>query len=204
MTRTKNGFGRLGGVRLQVHKSRSRTTTKRYIVIYVDETQDLVAGNSLDDGESQYQFYVDDGYSDEPESASADAPVAISADTPKNRRSDRPLAKIVAHQRTLDGDALCSRSEPSLVDAHPRSHTEPNRHGLGAGVLRAMRSSQQGSTPRPPPHEDVGTAQFYNPAALPLKDRTEAVLFRHYLEKIAVCVSSQSSIGETTSPEYCL
>ncbi|KAF2966074.1 hypothetical protein GQX73_g7503 [Xylaria multiplex] len=38
------------------------------------------------------------------------------------------------------------------------------------------------------PHGNVLTPPFHGPTALPLKDRTEAVLFRHYIQKIAVCL----------------
>ncbi|GAW13068.1 hypothetical protein ANO14919_024460 [Xylariales sp. No.14919] len=157
-------------------------------LVYVDETRYLVAGTSPDDSTSQQQFYVNDEYLDDPESGSPGTSVSVSSNVPTNRQLDHSLAKALPQKPTSDGDTLYTRPEPMVVDTRPRSRTEHHRSGSNTEGLQTMHHTQRHLSPYALPHGNVLTSHFYDTAALPLKDRTEAVLFRHYIQKIAVCL----------------
>ncbi|KAI1751344.1 hypothetical protein F4782DRAFT_192122 [Xylaria castorea] len=158
-------------------------------LIYVDETQYLVAGSSLDSDAAEHHFYVDEEYClNEPESASPRASVSTSGKVPRDGQLDYSTSKTVPQKRTPKSDTLYSRLNPVVVGAHPRSQPEHHRNGLDAEGLQTMQSSQQRSSLHVLPHGNVLTTHFYDAAALLLKDRTEAILFRHYIQKIAVCL----------------
>ncbi|KAI1122668.1 hypothetical protein F5Y10DRAFT_286960 [Nemania abortiva] len=158
-------------------------------LIYVDETRYLMAGNSPDDGASQHDFYVDDGYPDGSESASPGISVPTLGEALETTRSGHSPTKTISQKPALDSDTLYSRIEPSVVHAHPPP-PQPGHHGNNAGTegLHVTRPSQQNLNSHRPPHGNVLTSHFYDAPALPLKDRTEAILFRHYIQKIAVCL----------------
>ncbi|KAI0474337.1 hypothetical protein F4859DRAFT_87227 [Xylaria cf. heliscus] len=156
-------------------------------LIYVDETQYLVAGSSLDSDAAQYHFYVDEEYPDEPESASPGASVSTSGNIPIDRQPDHSPSKTILQKSTPESDSLYSNLDPLVVGTHP-SQTEHHHNGSGPEGLQPMQPSQQRLSLHVLPHANVRVSHFYNTAALPLKDRTEATLFRHYIQKIAVCL----------------
>ncbi|KAI8950039.1 hypothetical protein F4801DRAFT_550749 [Xylaria longipes] len=157
-------------------------------LIYVDETRHLVAGGSLDGDAAQHHFYVDDEYLDEPGPASPRASISTLGNVPGGRQLDHSPPKTVPQKRTPESDTLYSRLDPLVVGAHPRSPTKHHCNGSDPGGLQTMQPSQQRSGLHVPPHGNVLTSHFYDTAALPLKNRTEAILFRHYIQKIAVCL----------------
>ncbi|KAH8167465.1 hypothetical protein CIB48_g781 [Xylaria polymorpha] len=156
-------------------------------LIYVDETQYLVAGSSLDSDAAQHHFYVDDEYLDEPESASLRRSVSTSGNVPRDRQLDHSPSEVVLQKRMPDNISY-SRLNALVVGGHSRSHAEHRSHGSDSEGLQTMQPSQQRLSLHVPPHRSVLTSHFYDAAALPLKDRTEAILFRHYIQKIAVCL----------------
>lgn len=168
------------------------------IVIYVDETQYLVAGSSLDSDAAQHHFYVDDEYLDEPESASLRRSVSTSGNVPRDRQLDHSPSEVVLQKRMPDNISY-SRLNALVVGGHSRSHAEHRSHGSDSEGLQTMQPSQQRLSLHVPPHRSVLTSHFYDAAALPLKDRTEAILFRHYIQKIAVCVSNKLAVRELAS-----
>ncbi|KAI0189968.1 hypothetical protein EV127DRAFT_481420 [Xylaria flabelliformis] len=158
------------------------------IVIYVDETQHLVAGSSLDSDAAEHHFYVDDEYYlDEPESASRSVSVSTSGKVPRDGQLDCSSSKTVPQKRAKS-DTLYSRLDPSMIGVHPRPQIEHRHSGSDPESVQTMPTSHQRSSLHMLPHRNVLTSHFYDTAALPLKDRTEATLFRHYIQKIAVCL----------------
>ncbi|KAI0554621.1 hypothetical protein F4679DRAFT_570498 [Xylaria curta] len=157
-------------------------------LIYVDETQYLVAGSSLDNDATEHHFYVDDEYyPDEPKSASREASASTSGKVIRDERPDYSPPKTVPQKRTKS-DTLHSRLDPSVISIHPRSQIEHHHNGPDPESVQTMQPSQQRSSLHMQPHRNVLTSHFYDTPALPLKDRTEAILFRHYIQKIAVCL----------------
>ncbi|TGJ78606.1 hypothetical protein E0Z10_g10159 [Xylaria hypoxylon] len=148
----------------------------------------MVEGPSSDDNASRQHFDVNDWYLDDPELGSPGTSVSLSGDVPTNTQLDQPLVKTLSKKHTSDSDTLYSRSEPIVVGAHPRSRTEHHRNGLDTEGLQTIHHPQRSPGSHALSHGNVLTSHFYDTAALPLKDRTEAVLFRHYIQKIAVCL----------------
>lgn len=138
----------------------------------------------------QPDIHADETYRDGPESASPRASTPVSSDVPRSRQSDYLPAETVPRQRAQGSDVPYSRPESLGVNARPYSQTASHRHGSDSERLQPMQAAQQDLNLQAPSHENVLTLQFPDAAALPLKDRTEAILFRHYIQKIAVCVSS--------------
>ncbi|KAI0873771.1 hypothetical protein GGS24DRAFT_376748 [Hypoxylon argillaceum] len=151
-------------------------------LIYVDETQYLMAGNSPDDEASRHDFYVDDRHLDGSESASPGIYVPTLAEVSKNKRSSHSPAEIVLQNPMRDRDPPYPRPGPLIAHDHPPLNTEHHRSN------HTMQHPQQNLNSHTPPHGNVLTSHFYDAAVLPLKDRTEAILFRHYIQKIAVCL----------------
>ncbi|KAI0114452.1 hypothetical protein GGR51DRAFT_577463 [Nemania sp. FL0031] len=166
---------------------------KSSIVIYVDETQFLMAGNSPDDDASRHDFYADDGYRDGSESASPGISVPGSGEVSRTLRSDHSPVEAVS-QKSTQGSELLYSTEPPVVHAHTPSQNGRHRNNAGAEDLHVMQPPQQNPDLHRPSHGNVLTSHFYDAAALPLKDRTEAILFRHYIQKIAVCLDCCDSL----------
>ncbi|KAI1118511.1 hypothetical protein F5Y14DRAFT_438495 [Nemania sp. NC0429] len=171
-------------------------------LIYVDETRYLMAGNSPEDT-PQPEFHVDDTYRNGPEPVSPRNSIPLSSDVPRSPRSDHLPAEIVSRQHTQGGDILYSRPESLVVNTRPHPQTASHRHDSSPERLQTLRPSQQDLNLHASPHENASTLQFYDAAALPLKDRTEAILFRHYIQKIAVCLDCCDPLQhfELTVPE---
>lgn len=156
-------------------------------LIYVDETRYMVEGNSPEDT-PQPDFHVDDTYLDGSESASPRTSIPVSSNVPRSGLSDHLPSEIVSRQRARGSEIPYSRPEPLAVNARPHSQTASHRHDSDSERLQTLPPSRQDMNLHAPSHENVINLQFYDAAALPLKDRTEAVLFRHYIQKIAVCL----------------
>jgi hypothetical protein len=158
-----------------------------------------MAGNSLDDDASQHRFYLDDGHLDRPDSASPGPSILMLGDVRESQQLCHSPTEIVPQQCTLDSDSLYQRLDPLIVDAHPHSETQHHRIGSIPETLRNAHSVQRSSSSHAHSHDNVLAPQFYDAATLPLKDRTEAVLFRHYIQKLAVCVSDKFGTVEISS-----
>ncbi|KAI0802695.1 hypothetical protein GGR55DRAFT_411448 [Xylaria sp. FL0064] len=174
-------------------------------LIYVDETQYLVAGALPDDHTSQQHFYVvdeedddDNGPPNGPEVASSGISVSIPGDISRNGQPGHSPTEKSLHKHASDVDALYSKLEPAVADPRPRPHPHPHPHshahaqtkhpcnGSDAEGLETMQPPHRNSGSHTPYHGNIQTSHFYDIAALPLKDRTSAILFRHYIQKIAI------------------
>ncbi|KAI8624955.1 hypothetical protein F5Y19DRAFT_278167 [Xylariaceae sp. FL1651] len=157
-------------------------------LIYVDETRYLMAGNYLDEDTSQHHFYLEDKHLDESGSGSPGASVSMSGDIPGRQKSGHSPVTIAAQQRSPSNRSPFSRIDPSIVDTHRHPESHHHRDGLSGGTARSMQPLQRSMSSHAPSHGNVLTSNFYHSAALPLKDRTEAILFRHYIQKLAICL----------------
>ncbi|KAJ3577885.1 hypothetical protein NPX13_g2678 [Xylaria arbuscula] len=156
-------------------------------LIYVDETQYLVAGASPDDHASQQHFYVDNGSPNGPDPVSPGTSGSPSGDVTKTRPPDcSPIDAGLQHKHASDDQAQYSKLGPIRVDAHFHTRIEHHRHGSDADGLQSLPPSHRSLSSHSSYHGNVQTSHFYDTAALPLKDRTEAILFRHYIQKIAI------------------
>ncbi|KAI1306156.1 hypothetical protein F5Y03DRAFT_142852 [Xylaria venustula] len=156
-------------------------------LIYVDETQYLVAGASPDDHASQQHFYVDDDtYLEGPGLGSPRGSGSISGNTPENGQTGHSPSERGLHRHTSDSAALYSKLDPVVVDTRPHSQPEHNRNGSGADGLQTIQHLPRNWSSHTQYHGNVQTSHFYDEAALPLADRTDAILFRHYIQKIAI------------------
>ncbi|KAI1350705.1 hypothetical protein F5Y01DRAFT_144360 [Xylaria sp. FL0043] len=162
-------------------------------LIYVDETQYLVAGALPDDHTSQQHFYIideerddDNGPPNGPEVASPGISVSIPGDISRSGQLGHSPTERGLHKHASD------KLEPAVADPrpHPRSHAHAQtKHpcdGSDVEGLETMRPPHRNSGSHTPYHGNIQTSHFYDTAALPLKDRTDAILFRHYIQKIAI------------------
>ncbi|CAJ2502961.1 Uu.00g103550.m01.CDS01 [Anthostomella pinea] len=152
-------------------------------LIYIDETRCLASGSPLEDV-SQYQFHLGEPCHNDAESVlTGDAPpspgvtIQHAHAAPSLRKVDTVLDSPVNQRIRPDGNTSINTSQ-SLED---HSETEP---AIPAGV-EALRMAV---SPPVPSLGNVLPPTFHGTAALPLKSRTEAILFRHYIQKLAVCL----------------
>ncbi|KAI0505999.1 hypothetical protein F5B22DRAFT_625799 [Xylaria bambusicola] len=156
-------------------------------LIYIDETQYLVAGASLDDYASQQHFYTDDGSPGEPKSGSPGTSGLLPGDILGTRRSDVPPTEL-GHQRKHAPHHGSRDSKLELVraDAQLPTRFETHRNGSDTDSLQTMHPLHRSLSTHTSYDGNVQTSHFYDTPALPLKDPTDAVLFRHYIQKIAI------------------
>ncbi|KAI1500315.1 hypothetical protein F5X99DRAFT_241121 [Biscogniauxia marginata] len=158
-------------------------------LIYVDETRCLTAGGPLEDV-SQYQFHIDETYNERPESVTSGTTPSPSNDFRQHGNSPSSTRDTV-----FTHDSPSDRSNHTAHSLYPGTDsivTQPlNHEGLGETKSRNLLNA-------PPLRIDIGSgivtpasalnSTFYNSTALPLKSRTEALLFRHYIQKLAICL----------------
>ena len=140
---------------------------------YVDETRSLTTGSPLDEVPC-YQFSPDDAEKNDP--------------TPETSRKSTPVRSTPTgrdHSGVRGGNPAQARrsssarvNEPEYqADEHPRAKSSASPFGT---------QSWQGKV--------AGNA-VRDTSAFPLKSRTEAVLFRHYIAKLAPCVGLDISLS---------
>ena len=140
---------------------------------YVDETRSLTTGNPLDELPN-YQFSPDDAEKDDatPETSRKTTPVRS---TPTGRdHSDMRGAKPAQARHSPSARVMLPRiksNEPEYrADEHPRAKSSASPFDT-----QPWQRNVAGNAPR-------------ETSAFPLNSRTEAVLFRHYIAKLAPCV----------------
>ncbi|KAI0006829.1 hypothetical protein F4779DRAFT_643850 [Xylariaceae sp. FL0662B] len=149
-------------------------------VIYVDETQYLVSGSPLENV-SQYEFHVNQTHSDGLESSSADTtPASIDSG---QRKDVSPLSVAEIPFRHSPRNNVMFPDASSRMGLQPReslSEAEPDSQ-FNVQPLR-------GNTPPTHMLGNSPISALHDVSPLPLRNRTEAVLFRHYIQKIAICL----------------
>ncbi|KAI1098764.1 hypothetical protein F4804DRAFT_346072 [Jackrogersella minutella] len=152
-------------------------------LIYVDETRCLTTGSPIEDI-SSYEFHIDETDTGEPEptSSSTTPPIiAIARDYKEARK--QPVEVSPVRNQLRPNDSLPNERTPE-TELHPyRGHS-----GIGSTTRYDVRSLQAGNDVRIPPIRNILAPNFHTTSTLPLKNRTEAVLFRHYIQKLAICL----------------
>ncbi|KAI1336497.1 hypothetical protein F5Y15DRAFT_418805 [Xylariaceae sp. FL0016] len=166
-------------------------------LIYVDETRCLTNGGPQDEA-SSYQFHFDESCQDERESVSSGRTPSSTSEFRRHRNSDTSLSDTdtfhgsPVHQRIFpDTDPLRNKPspvEPSHTQSQPHKQPHAPYDGLESGSPMSVDPVSMNLNPHTPPLGNVMTSAFCDTAALPLKSRTEALLFRQYIQKLAVCL----------------
>lgn len=149
-------------------------------VTYIDETASWMLGNVPDDGTTSHP-----------------APAA-SPSYNKDDTSDAPVRPVyeVRHYPTASESSI----EDHQIHISPRRHAIPRSQAPPAGKIFDSTASREISdsphqTPShdgqlPSPTHSAGSLSHLSlPHAFSAMDETEAHLFRHYVQRLAVCVS---------------
>ncbi|OTA90407.1 hypothetical protein M434DRAFT_13980 [Hypoxylon sp. CO27-5] len=156
-------------------------------VTYIDETRYLTTGSPLEDA-SQYEFHipVDETYTREPELTSPSITPPASSSLRDNKTTGNQLVEAMQVQSQPRASDLFSSKGTSATEIQlHRCHAEER-----SASLYDLRPQQVDNNMRIPPLRTISApAPSLQPvSALPLKNRTEAILFRHYIQKLAICL----------------
>ncbi|KAI1770643.1 hypothetical protein F4818DRAFT_255674 [Hypoxylon cercidicola] len=149
-------------------------------LIYIDETRGLSNGSATEDT-SQYEVQVDETHASDQGSSSSSVTTPASGHPRRhNDVRDRPPAIVQSQHLPRDHDAF-ENERISATEVHVRRDPSGVK-STGPYDMRAR------SSPYIPPPRNHVTENFPTVPNLPLKSRTEAVLFRHYIQKLAICL----------------
>lgn len=149
-------------------------------LIYIDETRGLSNGNATDDI-SQYDIPVDETHASDQRSSSSSATPPVSAHPPQHDDARNRPPVIVQGQPLPRDNGVFENERISASEVHIR------REALEAKSTEPYDMRVRSTTYIPPPRNPLAD-NFPNIPNLPLKSRTEAVLFRHYIQKLAICL----------------
>ncbi|KAI0891616.1 hypothetical protein F4806DRAFT_500796 [Annulohypoxylon nitens] len=153
-------------------------------LIYVDETQSLTTGSPIEDNTSQYEFRVDN--TDTRGSESTSTTTTMTTTTTTTLPAITSLREYAEIGKPPRADALFFSENASPTGHHPYKESSGARST--AAELYNTQSFSTGHDIRIPPLRNVITSALQTASALPLKNRTEALLFRHYIQKLAICL----------------
>ncbi|KAI0109325.1 hypothetical protein F4776DRAFT_657291 [Hypoxylon sp. NC0597] len=94
------------------------------------------------------------------------------------------VVNIISNNQPRANDLFSSEGTSSTEIQLHRGHAE---EGRSAGPYE-LRPQQVDNSTRIPPPRTISAPSFHTVSALPLKNRTEAILFRHYIQKLAICL----------------
>lgn len=153
-------------------------------LFYIDETRPLANQNPLILEEAiQYGFHIDENHGGNLQRTSRSITPPVAADSTKRIPESQP-GSIVQVQNSLGHNGLFTSEGSLAIDSQSgRDFLEPK-----ASSPSNVRSMQVGNNTRIPPIRDILTPNFQAISALPLKSRTEALLFRHYIQRLAICL----------------
>ena len=156
------------------------------VVTYVDETRSLVTGNPLEDLLCT-KFYPDDLEKDEDpasETSRKATPVRSNSASRENHKVRGPKPAHVSHST---GSRVMYPRTRSTDPDHPADEHLRAKGSASPFDTQPWRISPS-SNPLSPRHTLGDNSLEEEVSAFPLKSRTEAVLFRHYIAKLAPCV----------------
>ncbi|KAI1136259.1 hypothetical protein F5Y05DRAFT_405520 [Hypoxylon sp. FL0543] len=154
-------------------------------LIYIDETRYLTMGSPPEDA-SECEIYVptNETYTRESESASASVTPPVISRSREQRLTGSQLAKTGQFRNQIRSDEPISSTGSPETEIHPdKGHVEAR--STGPYDLRSLQAENR--TQIAPPRIISGP-NLQSTSALPLKNRTEALLFRHYIQKLAICL----------------
>ncbi|KAI8964300.1 hypothetical protein F5Y11DRAFT_101981 [Daldinia sp. FL1419] len=151
-------------------------------LIYIDERRGVAIGSSQEDI-SRYEFRTDEDHNWTQESASSSVtPPGIPLSTGHSREGGQPIDVLPVQNLSRNNDGFPAESI-STAELHTR------RHILGSKSTSSYDlPSENIENTRVPLGGGIVTSSFRAASSLPLKDRTEALLFRHYIQKLAICL----------------
>lgn len=143
---------------------------------YVDETRGLVGGSPLENT-SLYELHIGENYARDPESASSSiTPPAIPSPRDHIRSVNQPVERNDKTSSSSEGTPTAEfRRRRGLSDSKPSARCE-------------MYSLQVGNNAHVPSRGDNLSPDFHTFSRLPLESTTEARLFLHYIQKLAICL----------------
>ncbi|KAI2640203.1 hypothetical protein GGS21DRAFT_537906 [Xylaria nigripes] len=188
-SKTRNGFDHREDVTSPFHRLPSQGQVLRKLAVtYVDETPYLMVGNSLQENVSEQYFCSDDKFPVGYASYSPEMPASMHGDIRRSSQPDHSPAEMMSQGHTPENHTLYSGMDPLIADGQLRRHNEQHQSDPDPELFRTMQSSYRSPNQHALPHGTVLSLQPSETTVLPLKNRTEAILFRHYIEKIAVCL----------------
>ncbi|KAI1389308.1 uncharacterized protein F4822DRAFT_427660 [Hypoxylon trugodes] len=151
-------------------------------LVYIDETQSLTTGSPLEDT-SQYEIHVDETYNGELESNSSSVtPPAIAGLRERNPGNESVGITQPRNQPKVHGLFPSNGVSTSLLNSHRAFPEAKPTESYDVSSLPTGNNIRM-SAPRNAP-----LSSFHAVSSLPLKNRTEALLFRHYIQKLAICL----------------
>ncbi|KAI1331706.1 hypothetical protein F5Y16DRAFT_241696 [Xylariaceae sp. FL0255] len=170
-------------------------------LIFIDETQYLMCGDSPEEDTAQYHFYGQEDHDDasESDSSAAASEPATAREDGNSLRHNSTVALLSARRPaptrrwSAKEEPMTSRIDPVILPHHAHSHS-PTHHdqnvtsSIHRDTLPPLRNGGGGDSQAPAVGGNTFTSSFANAAALPLKDRTQAILFRHYAQVLAPCL----------------
>ncbi|KAI1806113.1 hypothetical protein F4811DRAFT_189714 [Daldinia bambusicola] len=151
-------------------------------LIYVNERRGLTIGNLQEDS-SQYDFHTGESHNWQQESISSSVtPPVIPSSTEYSKVGGQPVDDVQPQNISKDNGRF-QNGCASVPVLHTQRHI-PGPKSTSSYVLPPVHT--EGT--RIPLDERLITPNFHNGPSLPLKGRTEALLFRHYIQKLAICL----------------
>ncbi|KAI6086818.1 hypothetical protein F4821DRAFT_122372 [Hypoxylon rubiginosum] len=149
-------------------------------LIYIDETRDLSNGSATKDT-SQYDVQVDESHSRDQSSSSASVTPPASSHSRRRDEARDQSAVTAQGQRPPRRHDVFENDRISAPEVHAHREPPPTRSADPYNM-------NDRSSPYLPPPRNAMSGNFPNVPNLPLKNRTEAILFRHYIQKLAICL----------------
>ncbi|KAI1761942.1 hypothetical protein GGR53DRAFT_533083 [Hypoxylon sp. FL1150] len=149
-------------------------------LIFIDESRDLANGSTSRDI-SLYDIQVDEiRFRDHSSSSASVTPPASSHSRPHDEARDQSVTVRGQHPPRHRG-----AFENGRVSVAPEVHVRREPRVTKSVEPYDMRDR---SSPYNPPPRNTLSESYPNVPNLPLKNRTEAILFRHYIQKLAICL----------------
>ncbi|KAL7623548.1 hypothetical protein AAE478_007231 [Parahypoxylon ruwenzoriense] len=131
-----------------------------------------------------YEFHVGRIHIEEPGSVSSET-ISLPFTNPRQDKGGRnQSAEFVQTENSVRQYGLFSNEASSATKLH--SYRDPSEV-KSAGTYDTQSLETRSSTRMPVPGV-AAALTFHDGPALPLKNRTEALLFRHYIQKLAICL----------------
>ncbi|KAI1404254.1 hypothetical protein F4819DRAFT_149777 [Hypoxylon fuscum] len=149
-------------------------------LIFIDETRGLTIGSSVEDI-SQYEMHIDGGPIQDHGSSPSSATPPVATNSQQHGNGREKSAGITQGQNQTIGRGVFAREQVTATESH-----------FPGNIVGTKPASPQGMNMRNgmhmPPPSNALVSTVPNASNLPLKNRTEALLFRHYIQKLAICL----------------
>ena len=156
---------------------------------YVDETRSLITGNPLEDLPCS-KPHPEDPEKDCPASESLREDTPVGSNSASRETSKIRGAKSTHACHSPSGHVMYPRTKSTDSDPPTDEHLQ-TKGSASPFDIQPWRMSPP-SNPLSPGNAGGG-GSLQGTSAFPLKSRTEAVLFRHYIAKLAPCVGCRNS-----------